>query len=216
MNDGSAEQSAPPPKTTRDWGDGTGACMNDIVRTKVSKREKISEYAYLGFVGLGPLGTSLLEDAGVESFWIRILLFLLLMTIVFTFLAFLGVRAGRQRLTTDWDNGISSCAVRFPSSTPGSLRDLWDEGAARVSDDGLVFQPQHGPFLAKPAGKKRHFGRFAVLGAVEMTGKKPRVWSRGWSARELQTDAGKIHLAASSKSWALIDERSNREPHGSL
>lgn len=147
--------------------------MDDIVRTKVSKREKISEYAYLGFVGLGPLGTSLLEDLGIESFWLRILLFVLFMITVIAFLTFLGVRQGRHRLAADRKNGVFTCAVRFPSSTPGSLRDLWDEGAAQVSDDGLAFQPQQGPFHAKSAGRKRNLGHIAVLGAAEMTGKKP-------------------------------------------
>lgn len=186
--------------------------MDDIVRTKVGKREKILEYFYIGFIGLGPLGTSLLEDLGVESFWIRLLLFVLFMLTVLVFAAFVSARIGRQRLAADRKIGVFTCAVRFPSSAPGSLRDLWDEGAAQVSDDGLAFQPQQGPFHAKPAGRKRNLGHIAVLGAAEMTGKKPRARGRGWSIRELQTDGGRIHLAASSKSWALIEERLDREP----
>ena len=134
--------------------------MDDIVRTRVSKREKVLEYSYLGLIGLGPLGTSLLEDLGVGSFWIRLSLFVLFMIIVLVFLAFISARIERQRLAADRQIGVFTCAVRFPSSTPGSLGDLWDEGAARVSGDGLAFQPQQGPFHAKPAGMKREFGRF--------------------------------------------------------
>jgi hypothetical protein len=187
--------------------------MDDIVRTKVGTWEKVFEYSTIGFIGIGPLSNSLLEDAGVESFWIRILVLIVFLIAVLVLLAFSAARMGRQRLAADRKNGVFPCAVRFPSSTPGSLRDLWDEGEAQVSADELAFQPQQGRFRTKPAGKKRNFGHFTVLGVAEMTGKKPPWWGRGWSIRELQTDAGRIHLAASSKSWALIDDRLDRESH---
>ena len=191
--------------------------MDDIVRTKVGKWERVSEYSYFGFIFIGSLGNSLLEDAGVESFWIRFLLIVVFLLAVGVLLGFPALRARRQRLAADRRNGVFTCAVRFPSSTPGSLRDLWDEGAAQVSDGGLAFQPQQGRFHTHPAGKKRSFGHFAALGEAELTGKKPRAWGRGWSIREFQTDAaGRIHLAASTESWALIEEHLNREPHGTL
>lgn len=191
--------------------------MDDIVRTKVGKWERVSEYSYIGFIFIWLLGNSLLEDAGVESLWVRFLLIIVFLLAVVVLLGFPAVRARGQRLAADRKNGVFTCAVRFPSSAPGSLRDLWDEGAAQVSDGVLAFQPQQGRFQTKPAGKKRSFGHFAVLGEAELTGKKPRAWGRGWSIRELQTDvAGRIHLAASSKSWALIEEHLNREAHGTL
>jgi hypothetical protein len=187
--------------------------MDDIVRTKAGKWEKIFEYSYIGFIAIGPLGTSLLEDAGVEPFWIRILLIVVFLIACIALLALPAVRAGRQRLAADRTNGVFDCAVRFPSSTRGSLRDLWEQGVAQVSDDGLVFQPQQGSPQPRPAGKKREFGHFAVLGTAEMTGKKTSGWGRSWSIRELQTAAGRIHLAASPKSLPLIEERLGREPH---
>lgn len=190
--------------------------VDDIVRTKVGMWEKVFEYSYIGFVFIGVLGNFSLEDAGVESFWIRILLIVVFLIAVLALLGFPAVRAERRRLAADLENGVFNCAVRFPSSTPGSLRDLWDAGAAQMGGDGLAFQPQQGQFQTKPAGKKREYGHFAVIGPAEMTGKKTPGWGRSWSIRELQTDAGSIHLAASSKSWALIEERSNREPHGTL
>ena len=190
--------------------------MNDIVRAKVGKREKIFEYSYLGFIGLGPLGISLLEDAGVKSFWIRVLLIFVILIACMVLLAFSAVPAARRRLAADRKNGVFTCAVRFPSSATGSLRDLWDEGAAQVSDAGLAFQPTQGAFYVKPAGKKRDFGPFALFGAAEITGKKPRSWGRSWSIRELQTDEGRIHLAASTKSLALLEERSDRDPLGTM
>lgn len=190
--------------------------VDDIVRTKVSKWEKVFGYSYVGFVFVGVLGNSTLEDAGVESFWIRIVLIVVFLIVVLALLGFPAVRAGRRRLAADRENGVFDCAIRFPSSTPGSLRDLWDAGAAQVGAGGLAFQPHQGQFQTKPAGKKREFGHFAVIGPIEVTGKKTPGWGRSWSIRELQTDAGYIHLAASSKSWALIEEHLNSEPHGTL
>ncbi|WP_394253040.1 hypothetical protein [Arthrobacter pityocampae] len=190
--------------------------MDDIVRTKAGRWEKVFAYSYLGFTFLGILGNSLLEDAGVESFWIRILLIVVFMIVVLVVLGFPAVCAGRRRLAVDRANGVVECAVRFPSSVSGSLRDLWDGGAAQITADGLAFQPQGGQLQTKPAGKKRKLGHFVVVGPAEMTGKKTPGWGRSWSIRELHTDAGRIHLAASPKSWALIEGRSNREPHGTL
>lgn len=181
--------------------------MDDIVRTKVGKWEKVLEYSYVGFIFIGLLGNVLLEDAGIQSFWIRISLIVAILIVVLVLLTFSTVLAERQRAAADRENGVFTCAVRFPSSTPGSLRDVWEEGAAQVSTDGLAFQPQQGPFQTKPAGNKRKLGGFAVLGSAEMTGKKTRGWGPSWTIRELQTDTGRICLAASPKSFALIEEQ---------
>lgn len=185
--------------------------MDDIVRTKAGRWEKAAYGASIGFAGLALLGSELLKTAGVGSFWLRLVLVLLLGALGFALLIRPANRQTRARLAADLDNGVFDCAIRFPTAAPGTLSDMWNPGAAQVTADSLAFQPQQGVYQPQPTGRKSTFDHPVVLGPAERTRKKPPGWGRDWSIRELQTDNGKIHIAAGPAGLALMEDQFVRE-----
>lgn len=188
-----------------------GQQVDDIDRTKAGKWEKASHIASITFLFPTLVGSTLLEEAGVESFWLRMALVLFLGVLGLALLSRPALREAKSRLAADLENGVFDCAIRFASATPGSLDDLWNAGAAQVTPGGLAFQPQQGTHTPQPTGRTRTFARPVVLGKAEMTGKKAPGWGRSWTIRELQTDNGRIHVAAGPAGLALM-ENSFRNP----
>lgn len=183
-----------------------GQQKGDIVRTKAGTWEKASYIASITFLFPTLVGSTLLEEAGVESFWLRTVLVLFLGVVGLALLSRPAIRQAKSRLAADLDNGVFDCAIRYPTATPGSLNDLWNAGAAQVSSGCLAFQPHQGTHTPQPTGRTRTFDHPVVLGPAEMTGKKAPGWGRNWSILELHTDNGRIHIAARPSGLALMED----------
>ncbi|MHA7295466.1 hypothetical protein [Arthrobacter sp. HLT1-21] len=178
--------------------------MDDIGRAKVGKWEKIQYMVLIGIFFPAYLIWGVLEGLGI-SFWARTGFTLF---IYFGLLYLLGRPAGaerRRRLQTESDRGIFDCSIRFANALPGSLRDLWDDGVAQQTGQGMDFQTQMGDLQPAPAGRKRTYVILDILDRVEPI-RKPRVWRRGWAVAVLQTDKGMMHLAADEDALARLEE----------
>lgn len=117
----------------------------------------------------------------------------------------------KERLARDARRGIFECAIRYPDSQPGSLRDRWLPGFAEVSPSAVRFQPDLSG-EAKPAGVIRSFNSVVLKGAVEPPAKRPAELQRGWGIVALDTDEGPLHVAAGENGLRLLEERlGNRE-----
>ncbi|MBG6181489.1 hypothetical protein [Arthrobacter sp. CAN_A1] len=178
--------------------------MDDIERAKVGKWEKIQHLVLLGILFPAYLIWEVLEGLSI-GFWARTGFTLF---IYFGLLYLLRRPAGaerRRRLQNELDRGIFDCSIRFANALPGSLRDLWDDGVAQQTGQGMDFQTQMGDLQPAPAGKKRAYVILDILDRVEPI-RKPRIWRRGWAVAVLRTDKGIMHLAADEDALARLED----------
>lgn len=110
----------------------------------------------------------------------------------------------KERLARDAQRGIFECAIRYPGSHPGSLRDRWLPGFAEVSRTAVRFQPDLSG-EGKPAGVIRLFNSVVLKRTVQPPTKRPAELQRGWRIVSLDTDEGP--LAAGETGLKLLEER---------
>ncbi|MBJ2121548.1 hypothetical protein I6N91_11220 [Arthrobacter sp. MSA 4-2] len=181
--------------------------MGDIQRAKVGTWEKAGYLLFFGSLFPALIISDVFEALGFE-FWGRVAL---------TGLVCLGVgylvsrpaAAGRsRRLASDLSRGIFDCAIRYPDSHPGSLRDRWNPGVAQLVAGKLRFQPQNSPTdpSPMPLGAPRELGIDKVEGVIATEGRRPVELRRGWKVLAVDTPSGKMHLAAGDPAVELLRE----------
>lgn len=177
----------------------------DIERTRMGRWEKLGYLISLGGVFPGIVALTVLEGLGY-GFWERIGLALLLCVAV-AYLASRPAAAERsRRLALDLTRGVFDCAIRYPSSRPGALRDRWNPGVAQLDGKELWFQPQNfqGDPNPTPAGPPRKLGLMTAEGTVDLEGKRPVELRRGWQVLAVETEHGCLHLAGAAEALALL------------
>ncbi|MBG6192244.1 hypothetical protein IWX64_003214 [Arthrobacter sp. CAN_A212] len=168
--------------------------MNAIERAKVGKWEKVQYLVFLGVFFPAFLIWGLLDGLGF-SLWARTGITLFIYLGLSLLLNRPAAAERRRRLDSEFEQGIFDCAIRFANASPGSLRDMWENGAAQQKGQELDFQTQMGDLQPSPAGRKRTYAILEVVDRVKPV-KKPLGWHRGWSIAVLRTNKGMMHLAA--------------------
>ncbi len=180
--------------------------MGTIERAKLGKWEKISYFVLMGgSVFPTVLVSNFLRGLGF-GFW-ESAGFSLLVFAAVVYLFTRPVAAERsKRLAADLERGVFDCAIRFPNSLPGSLRDRWDPGAAQYNGVTLAFQSLNfqGDPVATPIGALKEFGRVVATAPVDQTGKRAPELRRRWKVLELTTEKGLMHLAAREEALDLL------------
>ncbi|RJU00167.1 hypothetical protein D6T65_12370 [Arthrobacter frigidicola] len=181
--------------------------MGDIQRAKIGTWEKTG-YVFL-FAAAPPflIVSDLLEFLGF-GFWARMgLTGLVCLGAGYLLSRRVAVERSR-RLASDLSRGVFDCAIRYPDSHPGSLRDRWNPGVGQVIDARLLFQPQDasGDPSPTPLGAPRDLGIDNLEGVIAQEGKRPVELRRGWKVLAVDTPSGKMHLAAGDPALELLRE----------
>lgn len=188
--------------------------MEDIERTPRGRWEKIAYWASFGTLVPTLIVSEILEGLGL-SWWERIGVILLII-LVSTYLLSRPAQAERQRrLAADLERGVIDCAIRFPRSAPGSLRDLWEPGVGQLHDQSLHFQTRLGDREGSPAGKKKTFPHAVLAPDVH---ERPATKSlalehRHWQTLDLQTTSGLLQVAASKASCEFLERTLGSAAH---
>lgn len=136
--------------------------------------------------------------------WSSIVIVLALLALTFYLLS-RPIRAERsRRLAQDLERGVFDCAIRFPRSTPGSLRDMWEFGAGQIKDTTFRFQTPVEDEQGSPAGRVKNFPNADITPTTEPPTRKPLGWMRDWKHVDLQTDGGLIQIAGSKPTCTFI------------
>ena len=181
--------------------------MGDIQRARVGKWEKAG-YVFLFAAALPFIIVSdFLQLLGFE-FWERMGLTGLVCVGAGYLLSRRVAVERSQRLASDLSRGVFECAVRYPDSHPGSLRDRWNPGVAQLVGGRLHFQPQDasGDPNPTPLGAPRDLGVDKVEGVIAPEGRRPVELRRGWKVLGVGTSSGRMHLAAGDPALELLRE----------
>lgn len=177
--------------------------MEDIQRTPRGRWEKIGFWLLVFPVFPAVILIDIFKALGLP-FLGSILIVLALLALTF-YLLLRPIRAERsRRLAQDLECGVFDCAIRFPRSTPGSLRDMWEFGAGQIQDTTFRFQTRVEDEQGSPAGPVKTFPNAGIAPATGPPTRKSRGWMRGWQHVDLQTDGGLIQIAGSEPTCTFI------------
>ena len=173
--------------------------------------EKIAAGSYGWLIFLPLFASNLLVDE--LGFWGSLGLAVGLTGLGALVLIRLALPEKKERLARDAQRGIFECAIRYPGSQPGSLRERWLPGFAQVSRGAVRFQPDLSG-EGKPAGVIRPFNSVVLKGAVEPPASRPAELQRGWHIAALETDEGPLHVVAGETGLQLLEDRLGNSTDG--
>jgi hypothetical protein len=179
--------------------------MGDIQRARVGTWEKAGYLLFFGWLFPTLIISDVFEALGF-GFWGRVGL-TGLVALGIGYLVSRPVAAERsRRLASDLSRGVFECAIRYPDSHPGSLRDRWNPGVAQLVSGRLLFQPQDasGDPNPTPLGAPRDLGVDTVEGVSAPEGRRPVELRRGWKVLGVGTSSGRMHLAAGDPALELL------------
>ncbi|WP_159620270.1 hypothetical protein [Arthrobacter zhaoguopingii] len=178
--------------------------MEDIKRAPRGRWEKLGFWLLVFPVVPTLVLSDILEAVGLP-FWVSLLVTGLFLGIGY-YLLMKPLKAERaDRLASDLESGIFDCAIRFPQSTPGSLRDLWEIGVGRLQATTLLFQTRVEDEQGSPAGPVKTFRNAVLTASSEAPAGTPFRWQRDWKHVHLQTSGGLPQVAASEQACAFLE-----------
>jgi hypothetical protein len=177
--------------------------MKDIQRTPRGRWEKIGFWLLVFPVFPAVILNDILEALGFP-FWGSTVIVLALLAFT-VYLLSRPIRAERsRRLAQDLKRGVFDCAIRFPRSAPGSLRDLWELGAGELQDTTFRFQTRVEDEQGSPASRVKTFPNAHVAPATGSSTRRPQGWTRDWKHVDLETDGGLVQIAGSEPTCTFI------------
>jgi hypothetical protein len=187
--------------------------MDDIKRAPRGRWEKLGFWLLVFPVIPILVLRDILEAVGLP-FWASLLVTVLCLGIVY-YLLLKPLKAEQaDRLATDLKSGIFDCAIRFPDSAPGSLRDLWEVGVSQLQGTTLCFQTRVEDEQGSPSGRVKTFPNAVIVASSEAPTGKPFRWQRDWKYVHLRTSGGLVQVAGSEQACAFLEAELNRESGG--
>lgn len=178
--------------------------MEDIQRTARGRWEKIGFWLLVFPVVPAVTLNNILMALGLP-FWGSIVIVLVLLAFG-TYLLSRPIRTERsRRLANDLERGVFDCAIRFPRSTSGSLRDLWEFGAGELQNSSFRFQARVEDEQGSPAGHVKTFPNAVIAPATEPPARKPQGWMRDWRYLHLQSEGCFVQVAGSDLTCTFIE-----------
>lgn len=107
--------------------------------------------------------------------------------------------------------GILECAIRFPQSTPGSLRDRWANGIGQIIEGRFSFQGLDAGEYNRRMGGQIVVTEITAEGVQTLPGKRPREVLRNWKLLTLGSRQGVVEVAGSPNALQMPKERSSAQ-----